>query len=164
MKYIIDTPFLRLFILFIRVLKSILSQPDFSWTKIEINPSSATYSTNQKQNQNQSRLGHARLSALGAGHVHSLWVLIGSLCSFFTFVVIDHCNCVGFGFTTLNWKPLYQSPLVWPWVYLYFDIVAQKYEPCVNRPNSPDMSPKSTKNKYKHNESNIFSQVMMLMM
>ena len=25
----------------------------------------------------------------------------------FTFVVIGHCNCFGFGFTTLNWKPFY---------------------------------------------------------
>ena len=25
----------------------------------------------------------------------------------FTFVMIGHCNCFGFGFTTLNWKPLY---------------------------------------------------------
>ena len=26
--------------------------------------------------------------------------------SLFTFIVIVHCNCFGFGFTTLNWKPL----------------------------------------------------------
>ena len=25
----------------------------------------------------------------------------------FIFAVIGHCNCFGFGFTTLNWKPLY---------------------------------------------------------
>ena len=32
------------------------------------------------QNQNQSRLGHTRFPALGAGYVYLFWVLVGSLC------------------------------------------------------------------------------------
>ena len=39
----------------------------------------ATYSANQMQSQNQSRLGHTRFPALGAGYVFLLCVLIGSL-------------------------------------------------------------------------------------
>ena len=41
---------------------------------------SRKYSTNQMQNQNQSRLGRTQFPALGAGHVYLLRVLIGSLC------------------------------------------------------------------------------------
>ena len=63
--------------------------------------SRATFSANQMQNQNQSRLGRAHFPAWRRLHVfasssHCLIVL-------FTLVVIGHCiNCFGFGFTTLN--------------------------------------------------------------
>ena len=42
-------------------------------------------------------------------HVFSLsfhWFIV-----LFTFVVIGHCNCFGFGFTTLDWKPPYYQPI-----------------------------------------------------
>ena len=38
----------------------------------------ATFSTNQMQNQNQSRIGRTRFPALGAGYVYLLQALIGS--------------------------------------------------------------------------------------
>ena len=63
--------------------------------------SSANYSTNQMQNQNQSRLGsHAFSRAwrrLRVFALNSHWFVV-----LFTFVVIGHCDCFGFGFTTLN--------------------------------------------------------------
>lgn len=52
------------------------------------------YSTNQIQNQTQSRLGHVRFPALGACF-H--WFVV-----FFTFVVIGRWDCFGFSLMTLN--------------------------------------------------------------
>ena len=57
--------------------------------------SRATYSTNQMQNQNQSRLGRMRFPAFSAGYVYLLQALIGSL------LVYVCCD----------W------PLVWFWFY-----------------------------------------------
>jgi len=44
-----------------------------------VKKSRATFTTNQKQNSNQSPLARTRFPALGAGYMYLLRVLIGSL-------------------------------------------------------------------------------------
>ena len=70
-----------------------------------VKKSRATFSTNQKENSNQSQLAHTHFPALGAGYMYLLRVLIGSLGSF-VFVVIGWGDNFGFGFTTRSWKAL----------------------------------------------------------
>ena len=45
-----------------------------------VNKTRATFSTNGKPNQNQSRFGRTRFPALGASYMYLLRILIGSLC------------------------------------------------------------------------------------
>ena len=61
----------------------------------------AAFSTNEKQNRNQSCLARTLFPALGAGYIYSLRILVGPL-YFFKFFVIGQSNYFGFGFTTLN--------------------------------------------------------------
>ena len=61
----------------------------------------ATFSTNEKQKQNQLCLARPRFPALGAGYTYLLRTLIGSLR--FT-SVIGQSNYFGFGFTTPSWN------------------------------------------------------------
>ena len=49
-----------------------------------------------------------RFPALAAGDIHFLWILIGSLRCLR--LVIGQNNYFVFGFTTLNWKPLFWVP------------------------------------------------------
>ena len=65
----------------------------------------AILSTNQMQNQKQSRLGHPRFPAfrlIGRFALSSHWLF-----RVFPFLLTGHCDYFGFGFTTLNRKELY---------------------------------------------------------
>ena len=69
--------------------------------------SRATSSTNQKQNQNQSWLTRTRIPALDTGDMYLPRALIGSYdCLRLLWLVR---GTLVFGFTTLKWKPLYQT-------------------------------------------------------
>ena len=54
----------------------------------------ATYSTNQMQNQNQTRLGHTRFPALDAGYVRIFTSSYHWLVLLFTLVMIGQCNVI----------------------------------------------------------------------
>ena len=71
-----------------------------------VNKIRVTFSTNEKQSQNQSFLAHMCFPTLGTGCMHLLQVLIGT-CVVWIFVIGQNNYCFGFGFTALNWKPLY---------------------------------------------------------
>lgn len=60
-------------------------------------------STNERKNPNQSWLAHRCFSALGAGYMHLLWVLIGLLHCLLQ-SAIGQSNYIGFG-----WKPLFEK-------------------------------------------------------
>ena len=59
-----------------------------------------------QSDQDQAWLGRTRFPALGAGYVYLLRAPIGSLYVLSKFAVIGHCDCFGFGFTIVDWKPL----------------------------------------------------------
>ena len=61
----------------------------------------ATYSTNQVQNQTQSRLGHIRFPALGAGYVSHWFIVLFAFLVIALVFVLRHsnenqCNCIEF--------------------------------------------------------------------
>ena len=65
----------------------------------------ATYSTNQKLNQNQLWLARARFPALDAKLLVFAWISDWFIL-FFVPVVIGWSNNFGFSFRTLIWQPL----------------------------------------------------------
>ena len=66
----------------------------------------ATFSTNHKYNQSQSWLARASFPALCAIASSSDWAMD---CSASFVIGHDQSNYFDFGFTTLNWKPLYSG-------------------------------------------------------
>ena len=77
--------------------------------------SRASFSANEKQNQNQSRHVRVTFPALRASYRWLLGIVI--ICfwfiALFVPVVIGRSNCFGFGFSTVIWKPLYWSRILY---------------------------------------------------
>ena len=84
-----------------------------------------TFSVNQKQNQNQSRVARAHFPALGVSSTSDWSTEVPAP------LVIGQCNCFGFGFTALNWKPL--SLAVIKLMHLYTNSFARAIKPKVNQ-------------------------------
>lgn len=70
----------------------------FPWFKKK----NASYSTNQVANQKWSQFGQALVPALSTGDVIVFAFRSHQLNVLFSFVVIGHCDCFGYCFTTFN--------------------------------------------------------------